>query len=58
LQVTREQTQCLGKEQYTSKHLADKVLRRRNRNGQRLNVYRCPLCRTWHHGTKPPTHKR
>lgn len=50
----RERIQCEGKEAYPSKELADKVVNRRNRNGRRLTVYRCPYCKNWHHGNPPP----
>lgn len=43
--------QCAGKESYNSRPLAEKVAKRRNQRNRRLNVYKCPHCRTWHMGS-------
>ena len=49
--------QCIGKESYESKALADKVARRRKKSGKRVVVYRCACCGCWHTGTPSPKRK-
>lgn len=46
----RRDIQCLGKEHYGDRALAEKVKRRRARHCPKLEVYRCPHCRDWHIG--------
>lgn len=42
--------QCDGKESYTTRGLADRVVARRRKTDATLNVYRCPHCGGWHIG--------
>ncbi len=42
---------CTGKEQYETLGLAQKVAKRRSRNGNRFSIYRCPYCHKYHIGS-------
>lgn len=49
--VAAAERQCFGKRHFTTKRDAKTARKRYERNhGERLDIYRCPHCATWHLG--------
>ena len=57
MQQDFDQAACEGKHPFETKAVADKAhaRKRHHKKDRHTQVYRCPVCRMWHIGTKNRT---